>query len=42
MAASEDGSYSNKKLSASLLPPGVECEGDIAGGRHEIMWPINW
>ena len=42
MAASEDGSYSSKKLSVSLLPPGVECAGDIAGGRHESMWPINW
>ncbi len=42
MAASEDGGYSDKRLSVSLLPPGVECTGDVPGGRHESMWPINW
>jgi len=42
MAVSEDGSYANKQLSVSLLPPAVECTGDIAGGRHESVWPIDW
>jgi hypothetical protein len=41
MAASDDG-YENKRMSVSVLPPGVRCTGDIDTGPSESMWPIDW
>jgi hypothetical protein len=41
LAAAGDG-YENKRVSVSVLPPGVRCAGDIGSGRSESLWPINW
>ena len=42
LMAAGDGSYGDKQLSVSVLPPGVRCTGEIGGDETESFWPINW